>query len=88
MSKIHDIGAQPGFGPVDPTEIQEPFAHEWEARVFSMNRLLLKAGIYTLDEFRYAVERLSHDEYFEASYYERWLLGIERLLQEKGIIEP
>ncbi len=86
MEKIHDIGAKPGFGAIDTADGEAPFHHEWEARVFAINRLLLKAGIYTLDEFRYAVERLSADEYFEWSYYERWLAAIERLLAEKGVL--
>lgn len=86
MNKVHDIGGKPGFGRIDTAEITEPFGHEWEARVFAINRLLLKAGIYNLDEFRHSVERLNSHEYFDSSYYERWLLAIELLLAEKGVL--
>lgn len=86
MNKIHDIGGQAGFGPIDRSEIDAPFEHEWEARVFVMNRLLIKRGVYNIDEFRNAVERLSPHDYFDSSYYERWLLAIETLLKEKGVL--
>lgn len=84
MSGPHDIGARPGYGPIDTAPDAEPFHHEWEARVFALNRVLLERGLYTLDEFRYAIERMSPGEYHKNSYYERWLHAIETLLREKG----
>ncbi len=84
--RINDVGGMHGFGPVDTSEDGVGFHHEWEARVFAINRHLLKNGTYTLDEFRYAVERMNPGEYLAASYYERWLHAIEILLTEKGII--
>jgi nitrile hydratase len=82
----HDIGASGEFGPIDPHDDGQPFHHEWEARVFAINSTLLRRGVYTLDEFRYAVERMSPAEYHGSSYYERWLRAIETLLAEKGVI--
>jgi len=87
MDRVHDVGGKDGFGALDVSETQAPFHHEWEARVFAINRLLLKSGIYTLDEFRYSVERLDPSQYRESSYYERWLLAIEKLLFEKGLLD-
>lgn len=85
MSRIHDVGGLHGFGPVPHTEDDEPpFHHEWEARVFALNSLLLRKGVYNLDEFRHAVERMPPEEYLTASYYERWLIAVETLLAEKG----
>ena len=85
MARINDVGGMHGFGPVDIDADAGTFHHEWEARVFAINRLLLKAGVYNLDEFRDAVERMDPADYLKASYYERWLSGVERLLAEKGI---
>jgi len=87
MDRVHDIGGKDGFGSLDLTESDAPFHSEWEARVFAINRLLLKNGIYTLDEFRYSVERLTPSEYRESSYYERWLLAMEQLLREKRVLD-
>lgn len=85
--RINDVGGMHGFGPIETGDDGVPFHHEWEARVFAINRLLLERGAYTLDEFRYAIERMEPREYLEASYYERWLHGIETLLREKGLID-
>jgi nitrile hydratase len=84
---MNDVGGMHGFGAIDTEDAGATFHHEWEARVFAINRLLLKAGIYNLDEFRDAIERMEPADYLDASYYERWLAGVERLLVEKGITD-
>jgi nitrile hydratase len=86
MERAHDVGGTPGFGPIARETDEPPFHHEWEARVFALNRLLLAAGLYNLDEFRFAVERMPKDAYLAASYYERWLVAIETLLREKRVL--
>jgi len=86
MQRPHDIGGSPGYGSIDATPDREPFHHEWEARVFALNRLLLQRGLYTLDEFRDRIERMPADAYREAGYYERWLHAIELLLHEKDVL--
>ena len=87
MSAIHDVGGRLDFGAIETAAEPEGFHHEWEARVFAINRLFLKRGTYNLDEFRYAVESLDPTIYAEASYYERWLLAIEALLRSKGVLD-
>jgi nitrile hydratase len=87
MSRIHDIGGLHGFGPLAIECDEPPFHHEWEARVFAINRFLLKRGSYTLDEFRDAIERMPPAEYLAASYYERWLHAIESLIDDKGVLD-
>ena len=82
----HDLGGVERFGTVDTSDDGASFHHEWEARVFAINRLLLQRGFYTLDEFRYAVEQMDSQAYDRASYYERWLYAIQKLIKEKGII--
>lgn len=88
MASINDVGGLDGFGPIPSIDDDVPgFHHEWEARVFALNRVFLMREIYTLDEFRYAVERIEPAVYHAASYYERWLHAIEALLVEKGVID-
>jgi hypothetical protein len=86
MGRINDVGGMQGFGPI-ASEPEEPGFHaDWEAHVFAINRALLQAGIYNLDEFRDAIERMPADTYLAASYYERWFAGITTLLVEKGVV--
>ena len=85
MNGPHDVGGRLDFGAIDTGDDGQPFHHEWEARVFSINRALLTKGVYTLDEFRYAVEQMKPEQYYAASYYERWLTAIEMLLAAKGV---
>ncbi|HTJ27708.1 MAG TPA: hypothetical protein VMA36_16245 [Candidatus Limnocylindria bacterium] len=87
MSGIHDLGGLRGFGTLAIEDDEPPFHHEWEARVFALNRFFLRGGKYTLDEFRAAVERMPPAAYLAASYYERWLDAIETLVAEKGILD-
>jgi nitrile hydratase subunit beta len=87
MSRIHDIGGLHGFGELAIEHDEPPFHHEWEARVFAINRFLLASGRYTLDEFRDAVERMPPAEYLAASYYERWLHAIEALIRDKRVLD-
>jgi hypothetical protein len=85
MSRINDVGGVQGFPPIEQEPDEPPFHADWEAHVFAMNSALLGKGVYNLDEFRYAVERLPPQEYLAASYYERWFRAITTLLVEKGV---
>jgi nitrile hydratase subunit beta len=85
VSRVHDVGGQSGFGPVPLGDDGQPFHADWEARVYALNGVLRSRGIYNVDEFRDAIERIPAAEYLEASYYERWLRAIETLLAERGL---
>ena len=86
MSRVNDVGGQTGFGEVafDPAADTRAFHADWEARVYALNAVLLRRGVYNLDEFRDAIERMPPEEYLAASYYERWLAAIETLTRERG----
>ena len=87
MGRVNDVGGQIGFGDVTPTTEGEPAFHaDWEARVFALNSALLQRGVYNLDEFRDAIERMPPQDYLAASYYERWLTAIETLVREKSVV--
>lgn len=86
MSRINDVGGMEGFSGLVEEIVEPAFHSDWEAHVFAMNRALIGRGIYNLDEFRDAVERMPASEYLQASYYERWFHAITTLLAEKGIL--
>ena len=86
MSRVNDVGGVEGFGPVQREDTEPPFHADWEAHVFAMNRALIGAGIYNLDEFRDAIERMAPADYLASSYYEKWLHAIRTLCVEKGVL--
>jgi nitrile hydratase subunit beta len=86
VNGIHDLGGMQGFGPIEREEHEPVFHARWEGRVRAMMTVGLRLGVYNLDEFRWAVERMDPARYLAAGYYEKWLSAIERLYIEKGVI--
>ena len=84
MSRLNDVGGMTGFGPIAREPDEPPFHAEWEARVLALNRVLIGRGLYDLDQFRDAVERIDPIRYYGMPYYERWLTAIEMLVAERG----
>ena len=85
MSRINDVGGMAGFPAIVEEPDEPPFHADWEAHVFALNGALIKRGVYNLDEFRDAQERLPVGQYLAASYYERWFAAITTLLHEKRV---
>jgi nitrile hydratase subunit beta len=85
MSRVNDVGGQTGFGEIQTDGDEHPFHADWEARVYALNAALISRGVYNLDEFRDAIERMPPQDYLAASYYERWLAAVEMLVREKGV---
>ena len=88
MSRINDVGGMSGFPAVVEEPDEPPFHADWEAHVLALNGALIRRGVYNLDEFRDAIERMPPAEYLAASYYERWFAAIRTLLVEKGVAAP
>jgi nitrile hydratase subunit beta len=86
MNGVHDLGGMQGFGPVEREEHEPVFHAPWEAAVLAMMRAGARHGLYNIDEFRHAIERMRPADYLSATYYEKWLDGIVRLFTEKGVI--
>jgi len=83
---IHDMGGMHGFGPVEE-EANEPVFHtKWESRVYAMNRAMGPLRLWTIDEGRAAQEALHPAVYTNASYYQRWLLGLEARALQHGLV--
>jgi len=86
VGRMNDVGGMQGFPPLDQ-EVHEPAFHaDWEAHVFAINQALIGRGVYNLDEFRDAVERIPPQEYLASPYYELWFRAITMLLAEKGVL--
>ena len=83
MRRVHDRGGAPAPGPIDRSEHEYPL---WEKRTDAMLRCLWERGILNVDEHRRAIESIEPGAYETLSYYERWLVALESLLIEKGIL--
>ena len=88
MNGWHDLGGMHGFGPILPNcNCDEPvFQDRWEARVFALTVAVEYLDKWNLDESRYAIEDQHPVDYLKNSYYENWLIGLERLMVEKDLI--
>jgi nitrile hydratase subunit beta len=86
MDGIHDLGGRQGFGKVRHTVDAPAFHASWETRVNALYSLAVRAGIFNMDEYRHAIERMEPRHYLSASYYERSLTSLLTLCVEKGVI--
>ncbi len=86
MSRINDVGGMAGFPAITEESDEPPFHADWEAHVFALNGALIKRGVYNLDEFRDAIERMPPQEYLRSGYYEKWFHAVRTLCVEKGVL--
>src|SRR5262249_3598626 len=86
MSRINDVGGMQGFGPLRRDADEPAFHPDWEAHGFALNRALVGRGVYNLDEFRDAIERIPPQEYLASAYYGLLFRAITTLLAEKGVL--
>jgi nitrile hydratase beta subunit len=87
MNGAQDLGGAMGFGPVQPEKDEPVFHAPWEGRVLAVTLASGALGEWSIDEGRHAREVLHPALYLNASYYEIWLRGLERLLQAKGLVD-
>jgi len=84
MDGMHDLGGKQGFGPV---RVDDAVFHApWEKRANALYSLAVKLGVFNMDEYRHAIERMEPRHYLSASYYERSLTSLATLCVEKGLI--
>ena len=82
MRVAPDVGGLPA-GPID----REPHERaEWECRVDALMQILARQRMLTVDEVRYAVERLGEKAYLEMSYYQRWIEALAQVMIDRGVV--
>ena len=86
MDGIHDLGGKQGFGPVRFTLNARAFHAPWEVRVNGLYSHAVRLGIFNMDEYRHAIERMEPRHYLSASYYERSLTSLATLCVETGVL--
>ena len=86
MDGTHDLGGRQGFGPVRHSPQTQAFHAPWEKRVNAMYSLAVRMGVFNMDEYRHAIERMEPRHYMSATYYERSLTSLATLVMEKGLV--
>jgi nitrile hydratase beta subunit len=86
MDGIHDLGGKQGFGPVRYTLDAPAFHAPWEVRANALYGQAVRLGLFNMDEYRHAIERMEPRHYLAAGYYERTLTSVATLVVEKGLV--
>ncbi|MFM8766403.1 MAG: nitrile hydratase subunit beta, partial [Rubrivivax sp.] len=86
MNGVHDMGGLHGFGPVH-LEADEPLFHAaWESRALGLTLAMGATGQWNIDQSRSARESLPPATYLSSTYYRIWVLGVEKLVQQRGLV--
>ena len=86
MDAVYDLGGKQGFGKVRYAQDATAFHAPWEVRVNCLYGFAVRQGLFNMDEYRHAIERMEPRHYLNASYYERSLTSLATLLVEKGVV--
>jgi nitrile hydratase beta subunit len=86
MDGVHDLGGRQGFGRVRYTLNAPAFHATWEVRANALYAHAVRRGVFNMDEYRHAIERMEPRHYLGASYYERTLTSLATLCVEKGVV--
>jgi len=87
MNSIHDMGGMHGMGPLVIEHDDTVFHEYWHGRVFAMRMACAFHRKWNADMGRYARERMPAGEFLSASYYERAVHALERVLVESGLVD-
>jgi nitrile hydratase subunit beta len=87
VNGAHDMGGNQGFGPIEREPDEPAFHAEWERRAFALTLAMGATGEWNLDQSRFAREDREPADYLTRTYYEIWEAGLERLLEERGLLE-
>ena len=80
-----DLGGQIGHGRVEPEPEGELFHAAWEPRALALTVAMGATGSWNIDMSRAARETLAN--YRDLSYYEIWIHGLQKLLEERGLVD-
>jgi nitrile hydratase subunit beta len=86
MDGMHDLGGKEGFSKIRFEPNAQIFHADWEIKANALYSLAVKSGIFNMDEYRHAIERMEPRHYLSAGYYERSLTSLASLCVEKGLI--
>src|SRR4051794_19767347 len=83
MARTHDMGGRPDAGPIDHGQ---HLLDDWGLLAEGVSGAIGAKGIRRTDESRRVQEDLPAALYNSLKYYERWTVGAEVILVEKGVL--
>jgi nitrile hydratase len=86
VNSIHDMGGMHGFGAVEPEPNEPVFHAPWEGRVLALYRAMGFVRLWTIDGGRAMIEALPPRDYLAASYYAKWLMGLEKSVVRASLV--
>lgn len=86
MNGVHDMGGMHGFGPVPLEDPEVPFHAPWERQALGLTLAAGALGQWNIDQSRAARESLPPAVYLGSGYYRIWILALERLLLQRGLV--
>jgi len=81
-----DLGGRPNAQAVRPEPETEIFHAAWEPRALAVTLAMGATGSWNIDMSRAARETLP--DYARSSYYRIWIGALEKLLAERGLVQP
>jgi len=81
-----DLGGRALPGAIVPEPEGELFHADWEPRALALTLAMGGTGSWNLDASRAARETLP--DYLQLSYYQIWLAALEKLMGERGQLQP
>jgi nitrile hydratase beta subunit len=86
MNGVHDMGGLHGFGLVQLVQDEPLFHAPWERRALGLTLAMGATGQWNIDQSRSARESLPPATYLGSPYYRIWILGLERLMLQRGLV--
>lgn len=86
MNGVHDMGGMHGFGPVQLEHPEVRFHAPWERQALGLTLAAGALGQWNIDQSRAARESLPPAVYLGSGYYGIWVLALERLLLQRGLV--
>ncbi|MDN5747690.1 MAG: nitrile hydratase subunit beta [Pseudonocardia sp.] len=87
MNGVFDLGGTDGLGSVVTQENEPVFRADWEKSAFAMFASCFRAGLFNIDQFRHAIEKMDPAEYLLTNYYEHWAHAVEHHAEKQGVID-
>jgi len=81
-----DLGGRDLPGAIVPEPEGELFHADWEPRALALTLAMGGTGSWNIDASRSARETLP--DYLQLSYYQIWLAALEKLMLERGQLQP
>jgi nitrile hydratase beta subunit len=86
MNGVHDMGGMHGMGAVKQDKNEQVFHATWEGRAFGLTRAMGAWRLWNLDASRFQRELIAPADYFQMSYYERWIAGLVQLMLKNNLL--